>query len=472
MRLSRKEKILLIIIGIPLLIFFYSYMYHDIIETAAEGIRFWDILFSGKICDFYHQVFLIDNVQYYPQYDFPMYIIFALWNFPLWVLEKVFHSDIYHSILCMMWMKTMLLVFCGFFGASFNYLCDALNFSISEKKIGILLFFTSGFFATSVIILGQYDIMSVILVNIGVASYIKEKYKNFIIFFALAVPLKAFSLLIFVPLLLLKEKRIYAVVLNFLMVYLPNKFIGLIVPIQYYIPGKLHVVAGAIPDDDYNHALFPGYAVLFNHGTIAFGEVFPFIVVEIVFLLFCFAFKLKDNDLRNKWIIYVCFAAYAIQFTFAYSHPYWFVMLIPFIIIIIIQNQNHMETNIITETVLTYGMILAQAFYFTWCFESSILNLSFWSRILSEKDQLVSVMTVAAKYVIDERLQNYATGIGLSIYVAGLAFFAIANFPWWSAKFVDEGQINRKIVCGVRTAAFIITVILPMLLFFYGRICL
>ena len=73
-----RQRVLLLLYAGFFLLLFYSCYYADFYETGLEGVRFWDILFEGKIHHFYSQVFLIGNMQYVPLYDFPMYIIFAL----------------------------------------------------------------------------------------------------------------------------------------------------------------------------------------------------------------------------------------------------------------------------------------------------------------------------------------------------------------------------------------------------------
>ena len=54
-----RQRVLLLLYAGFFLLLFYSCYYADFYETGLEGVRFWDILFEGKIHHFYSQVFLI-----------------------------------------------------------------------------------------------------------------------------------------------------------------------------------------------------------------------------------------------------------------------------------------------------------------------------------------------------------------------------------------------------------------------------
>lgn len=65
------------------LLLFYSFIYNDILETMRVGISFWDDLFSGNVKYFYAGRWEMTPFAYnkvvQAVYDFPIYIIFAIW---------------------------------------------------------------------------------------------------------------------------------------------------------------------------------------------------------------------------------------------------------------------------------------------------------------------------------------------------------------------------------------------------------
>ena len=97
------------------LFFFYAFIYNDILETSRCGVNLWHDLVEGKLRYFYARRTDMPAVAYQrvvrASYEFPIYIIFAIWNFPLFLLEKFAHIDIFSSVLCLGWAKTILLVF-------------------------------------------------------------------------------------------------------------------------------------------------------------------------------------------------------------------------------------------------------------------------------------------------------------------------------------------------------------------------
>ena len=77
------------------MVFFFCMQYGDSLITAMHSINFWDCLFSGNIRNFYAQNTdaLLSSGVYYGNYsayyDFGIYIIFAIWVFPLWLGQKI-----------------------------------------------------------------------------------------------------------------------------------------------------------------------------------------------------------------------------------------------------------------------------------------------------------------------------------------------------------------------------------------------
>lgn len=79
--------------------------------------------------------------------------------------------------------------------------------------------FTFIFSATvfqAVAIICGYDVISLFFTLCGIYAYFEKKDKKFILFFSCAIACKMFALWIFIPLLLLKYKRIWQVIVGFL----------------------------------------------------------------------------------------------------------------------------------------------------------------------------------------------------------------------------------------------------------------
>ncbi len=447
---------------------FYSYFYADFYETGLEGVRFWDILFAGNIRQFYKQIFLIGNMQYVPLYDFPMYIIFAIWNLPLWIVEKITSIDIFHSSLCLMWMKSLMLFFSFLFIKTFCSMLEELGIGEDDRKIGILMFFTSGFYVSGLVVLSQYDIISLTLTMLGLTYYLRNDEKKFIIVFALVAPFKYFGLLVFVPLLLLKEKRISRILLKMILVMIPCLFFWIVFPY-----GRPELVDGCVfsPSSSGTNVAKPVYMDLFDRGNIAFGILFLFIFGEIAFLFWCYMHEEKEVWKNGKLVMYCGFIAYFIQFTLAYSHPYWQLLMVPYVVALILLNKKYQYINIMLETLMTAAFIFAQMFYFTWCFKAEIVSLSLWKHVVTPgSGSGDSVVTLLRNYIADARLQNYAVGIGLSVYTALVLIFAILNWPFWKREFgiTKKGEEIPFWLLPLRAGISLIIGVVPLVLYFYS----
>lgn len=455
---------------------FYSCYYADFYETGLEGVRFWDILFSGQIRHFYTQIFLIGDTQYIPLYDFPMYIVFAVWNFPLWIVEKVSGIDIFHSVPCLMWMKSMLWLFLALFLKAFGLLAaDVMQLSRADDdrrtsaRQAQLLFLTSVFFMTGLVVLGQYDIITMTFMMLGIRAYLKRDDRRFVLWFAIAAPFKYFSILAYVPLVLLREKRIRRILLRGVEVVAPILFFWVTVPY-----GRPELVPGCTfsGSSSGSNVAKPVYDALFVTGIIGFGTLFVYIFLWVIFLILCYAWKEEASEKKTgEAAVYVCFVAYMIQFTFGYSHPYWLILLVPFMVLLILQNDRLQYLNLLLETLLTAAMALAQIFTYTWCFNSNIVNLSFWRMLLpgGVSEQEFSVMSILTGMVSDPRLQEYASGAGLSVFAAGMLLFTGMNCPLWKDRLplIRRDRKEYRWLFPLRALITLCLGVVPMALFFF-----
>ncbi len=90
--------------------------YNDILVTAKQGLVFWDCLFSGRIFHFYEDAYVFCGNPYYPVqqyalYPFLYYLIFAIFELPIWILEKITGANVYNSIFGNIYSKAVLLFF-------------------------------------------------------------------------------------------------------------------------------------------------------------------------------------------------------------------------------------------------------------------------------------------------------------------------------------------------------------------------
>ena len=113
-------------------------------------------------------------------------------------------------------------------------------------------------------------------------------------------------------------------------------------------------------------------------------------------------------------------------------------------------------------------MLLAQMFFFTWAYTGEIVMRSFWRYITGSKHEFVSLTEFAARFVADDRLQTYATGIGLTIFTAGMLVFAVINCPpiYKRLKIVDYEEKVTTWLFPARLLGCLVFGMIPLVLYF------
>lgn len=308
------RKIDYILFGIIGLVCFLSFQQGDIMHTAGCSYGY----LQGHFLDFYEW----DAYQYnmWASYMPSTYLVFAIWNIPMKLFGIVTSPERFADFWVIMWYKLLpvsLYLACGYLVYKIT---AAIGMGSKKSKLCAYAFLTTpiGFF--SQFMFGQYDVFTVFLILLGIYYYMKDNRKLFVLFFALSIPFKYYSLLIFVPLLLLKEKNVFKIIRDMVLVASCYAIEFLI-----YLPSPLfrEYVLGFGPT---------GYVYQAGIDT---GAAHLSLVIIFFCLICAWAYFQKPGTRAElaQWSFYLCSLVIVVIFGLSQWHPQWLLFAVPFWVI-------------------------------------------------------------------------------------------------------------------------------------------
>lgn len=412
-----------IVVILSLLFLYLTYFYTDVAITTRSGIDFWTYLFQGNITHFYD---LSKNMTFYDTlhcdalYDFTIYIIFAIWDFPLWVIEQLTHIDALYSTGCLLWAKGIMLPFLAGTYIYIKKIGRLLGFSKEKNLWCGLIYLSSTFIMSSIFVLCQYDIIGIFFSLIGLYYYIKKDMTKFTLYMAVAVTMKTFALFIFLPLLLLRVKNAFKILgytIGSLSVFLVSQiFFSLL---------------GTTPAGSFLFAQMN--KMLMGTVTLGLGNASIFIMVYLGILLFCYMKHIDSDYELGKFAIYLPFAVWSCFFVFSESSPYWIILLTPYFALMACQNTKLLKVNLLLDALSGIGLVLAQNLFFPWVFSYEwIMALMPFSKIFHPIPEMIQENNLLL--LADEAtIQSFTNTFGLPVCLGLFAFANLAlmylNFP-------------------------------------------
>lgn len=354
----------IIFVGIIL----FSEMYMDFFITYRNGLNFWYALTEGHPLSFYSYAKAISGATLNratssgASYDFTIYAVFAVWNFPAWIYEKISGNCAESSLLCLMWGKLMLVAVALASAAGIKKIYEFITGDRDESKTVLYVYLFSGILILAVCFIGQYDIIGVMFAVHGVYYYLKGDYKKFYLLFAVAITCKYFAVILFVCLVLLYEKRILYIIRNVALgcwLVVVEKFLfGL---------GKSYAeihpeVEAAVQSSDKvvgTGLLSSRMGYLFSlQYHMGVDSISIFVLAMGLLLAYCYLQKREENYAFYYKTIYVAFAANIFFIIFTASPPYWAVLTVPWLVLMIYCNGVNIKLNIIAETIGTCAFLV------------------------------------------------------------------------------------------------------------------
>ena len=435
-------------------------------DTSACGIKLWNALFEGRFPLYYYETYVgpensVIEISMGGSYDFALYFIFALYNFPLWIWEKITGFSFLQFIVTREYIKGIIWIFAGISSYLLYKIARLCGVDAEEAKWCPFLFMTSAVFFYAEVIMSGYDIISVAFTLLGIYAYMKKNNKGFVLSFAVAIAMKLFAIWIFIPLVLLREKRIWRI-----LVYGIGSISAVVVPKIYFAfashqylmklavdrafqsggQAEADAVAATISESAgyatneilaqaesiINDAIFPEGRFL--EYTFVSTNALPLVFVGMFAIwLWCY---LNKKEPGNRKIIYLCTIVMSIFILTVKIHPQWGIILVPYLALVIVFHPERMRDNLLLEGVFSIGYAINKAITYYWtCGLNMIEQMTMPQHMFSYGSSEIP----SSQYGLYYYVSRLSEKIGISVVnigyifkaaaVAGLVMFLVWNYP-------------------------------------------
>lgn len=410
-----------ILFAVLAVVCYFCFNQGDIRHTAGSSFGY----LSGHIKDFYdYNGSLGLGDAYMPS----TYILFAIWNIPIKLLGLVTGPTMSISVPVLQWNKLMPTLF--FFGCAYlmRRILQLLNASERQVRIGTYLFLSSPIAFFSQFMFGQYDSITLFFMMLGIYYWIKNRDLPFILSFAFALTFKYTALLVFVPLLMLKEKRYWRVILSCVLVMIPIMF----------------MIAFYIRSESFRYNVFGFGAVSYILSVSFKATYFPISVVVVLWLMICGVAFFHDCKTRAElcqWGVFLASLVCLVIFGLCQWHPQWLMFMTPFLVLGAIYN-NKAKEMLFFEFLLMVAYVVVSATMWSNQVDQRLFEWGIFRPIVQQKGEFV--LTMRQLFLSVPLILTYSTFFGL------LLIMTVYKHPYFLRDRFSESLENAAAMIRVR----------------------
>lgn len=391
----------------------------DLLATTQHGLLFVHCLFTGDMSQF---IELGNTSTIMPtMYGFVLYAIFGLLLLPFVGVVAILPGGFDYTQMDQVWDATrymqvclaLLLVLTSFLVFR---LAKEMGFSEGKAKWSAYLYLASPFTLFADAVFWQYDVITLVFFIWAMIFYVRKDYTKFSILMAVAIACKLFAAFAFVPLILLVEKRLWHLAKYAL--------------IAFSLTAVSELVVRKLPGAETTQELRENLLVkLTDNGLVVGIGVISLAVVSVVGLcIYAYLTKIDDLKSLNYHAIYFSFISLALPFTFFHANPYWWILAIPFLAILIVGNARFKELLVIASGAFAFVIITA-VIAFRFYMDQDMVNGGVFAQITGLRySGTPSFVSLAESLDLDKP--------ELFFSVAATALFAlvILTAPWKDRK--------------------------------------
>jgi len=358
--------------GVIILFLYFSFNHGDITATSVHGKVLLDMVWKGKnILEFY------DINQGTAAYLLPQYIIFGIWSIPVKIvyfilgLSRIGINEVGRIRGFTLWwyklLPTLFYVSSAFLIYKIGLL---LQMDKNKAKWMSFIFLTFPMAVFSQFIFGQYDIIGVFFELIMIYFFLQKKLLKASLICMIAVTFKVFPIFIFLPLILLYEKKVFKIIGYTIISFSGYLFFNLL-----FSGSEMFKIS-----NQFNNGMFQR---LFSIGIgTNFGNISFFIFAFFAVCIFAYFINIEDKDelTIQKYILYIPLFVYSVFFSFVLYHPQWILVLVPYLVINIFLNKNTKGMMFIAIGT-NIGFLFTTMSLWTQNVDANMINLGIFPRI-------------------------------------------------------------------------------------------
>ena len=411
---------------------FCGFFYGDVEATFDNTVLMVKSIGEGEFFRFY-EYSLAHASTYWPAgYDILLYVFFAVWNLPSILLHLFTGFNYLESPLALLWCKGLGGVFAVAMGWAVYQMAGLLEAAKEKRWQAVFLLLSSLSLTAPVFVAGQYDTLPLFFMLLGLYFYLKDGKKGrkgFYLCFCISIPLKVYGLFLLLPLILLKEKRVWAILIKTIGCCLPYAALKLLFAGDSVYP----FISGSQGQYGTNKLLdsaleYSGYSLCLFLGCYA------------AICIYCYWKQLEDEREQLVWPVYICFLVFAAFAVLVAINDYWIVFWLPFGILLMLMNPGCYKINLLIETVAS-GMYLLYAFIqkvYPYSYPELVTE-RFFGLFMKVPDEELRLYGSVKELMAQLGLQPYAQLVH-TLFAVGLVSLVVLNRPGIMLRKEKEAQ--------------------------------
>ena len=324
------------------------YYYTDLKSLTVWTLNIWDTLAnSHNLRDFYSFSSLnLQNLDHaMVGSDILIYIPWAIWNLPIWILQHFAGMAVVTHPAMLLWSKLFLaVVFCLCF-----FPVKRIIKHIDNSKDNIIRMFflsaTSFFTITSLAYIGQNDVVVIFSFLMAISALLDSHTKSFMSWAALSIAFKPFFIFAYVGLVLLTDKNLLRIVGKIALGF------------SVFIIQKIPFIGAPMYKESLSYGPTSGSLKLLLDSTLDLPPYGASLFFLGLITLYAYAY-FCDKELKPVDIIYMSVAPMIILFLFSRYEVYRPFYLVPIIYILMMCKPQFSRINLMLETLATFSLYL------------------------------------------------------------------------------------------------------------------
>ncbi len=417
--MSKTYHIAFIISTFFFTVAFALFYYTDLQSLTIWTTNIWDTLAdTGSLRNFYEysaqNIHSLDHEMVGS--DILIYIPWALWNLPIWAVQRFLYMPILEYEWMLLYSKCFLLVIF----AVILYLAHQIAMLLTDDTLGrkktLFLSSTSFFTMTAIAYVGQNDVMIIAPFLAAVLALLKGNKRNFLLWAALSIAFKPFMVFSFVALLLLYEKDLMK-----LLFYIACGF-------SLFFGQKLLFLGAPAYTESLEYGPLKGAVNLLFQSVLGLpprGASFFMIGLGVVYILAYFTVFKEEN--KKEFTVYYAVAPLIMLFLFTKYEAYRPIYTVPLLYLLFMTKPAYYRTNLILDIISTVSL----AVYFLFA-EYLFYHPGYILGLDINPKSIPSLYDHMLLYV-----QNYYYYIPCALYLLAMVMLLIINHP----KFHSDNEV-------------------------------